>query len=56
MPHYKRPETTGEESLICTKRGVLGACTKTVKRTAANDNDKAKKYFKDPSVRPVAVE
>lgn len=40
---------TGETSMICTKRGILGACAKTEQRTAANDNDKSEKYFKDPS-------
>ena len=34
---------------ICTKRGPLGACLQTEQRTAANDNDKSEKYFKDPS-------
>ena len=34
---------------ICKKRGPLGACTETVERTAENDNDKASKYFRDPS-------
>ena len=33
---------------ICTKRGPLGACLKTEVRTETNDNDKAKKYFRDP--------
>lgn len=36
-------------SQICKKRGPLGACTQTVERTAENDNDKASKYFQDPS-------
>mmetsp|Transcript_15197 Transcript_15197/g.17363 ORF Transcript_15197/g.17363 Transcript_15197/m.17363 type:complete len:287 (-) Transcript_15197:159-1019(-) len=40
---------TGETVEICTKRGPLGACTKTELRTAENDNDKATKYFKDPA-------
>lgn len=40
---------TGETVMICTKRGPLGACTQQTRRTAANDNDKAKAYFKDPS-------
>lgn len=31
---------------ICTKRGPLGACLKTERRTAENDNDKAQKYFR----------
>lgn len=34
---------------ICTKRGPLGACLKTITRTDANDNDVAKRYFRDPS-------
>jgi hypothetical protein len=28
----------------------LGACLETTARTEANDNDKAKQYFKDPSL------
>jgi len=39
---------TGETSMICIKRGPLGACTKTEKRTKENDNDQADKYFNDP--------
>ena len=35
---------------ICTKRGPLGACLKTEFRTEENDNDKAKKYFRDPAI------
>ena len=35
---------------ICTKRGPLGACLKTEMRTSENDNDVAKKYFRDPAV------
>jgi len=42
---------TGETVMICTKRGPLGACTKTETRTEKNDNDKADKYFKDPGDR-----
>jgi len=42
---------TGEEIMICTKRGILGACTKTEKRTSENDNDKATKYFNDPELK-----
>jgi len=42
---------TGEEKMICVKRGPLGACTKTEKRTAENDNDKATKYFNDPELK-----
>ena len=34
---------------ICKKRGPLGACLEQVERTAENDNDKASKYFRDPS-------
>ena len=37
---------------ICKKRGPLGACLETVKRTAENDNDKASKYFGDPPSVP----
>mmetsp|Transcript_18819 Transcript_18819/g.30834 ORF Transcript_18819/g.30834 Transcript_18819/m.30834 type:complete len:313 (-) Transcript_18819:108-1046(-) len=40
---------TGETTMICKKRGPLGACLETTIRTAENDNDKASKYFKDPS-------
>lgn len=40
---------TGETVMICKKRGPLGACTETAIRTVENDNDKANKYFKDPS-------
>jgi len=40
---------TGETVMICKKRGPLGACLETSVRTAQNDNDKALKYFKDPS-------
>ena len=40
---------TGETVMICKKRGPLGACLKTTLRTTDNDNDKALKYFKDPS-------
>lgn len=42
---------TGEELMICTKRGPLGACKKSERRTAANDNDKATKYFNDPELK-----
>jgi len=35
--------------MICKKRGPLGACLETAVRTQENDNDKALKYFKDPS-------
>jgi len=41
---------TGENVEICMKRGPLGACKKTETRTEENDNDKAKKYFKDPEL------
>mmetsp|Transcript_13699 Transcript_13699/g.29734 ORF Transcript_13699/g.29734 Transcript_13699/m.29734 type:complete len:329 (-) Transcript_13699:250-1236(-) len=40
---------TGETVMICKKRGPLGACLETSVRTVQNDNDKALKYFKDPS-------
>jgi hypothetical protein len=40
---------TGETVMICVKRGPLGACTKTEYRTDANENDKAKQYFKEPT-------
>jgi len=40
---------TGETVEICVKRGPLGACQKTETRTETNDNDIAKKYFRDPS-------
>ncbi|KAL3944362.1 MAG: hypothetical protein SGBAC_001566 [Bacillariaceae sp.] len=40
---------TGETSMICTKRGPLGACLKTVERTQSNDNDKSDKYFQTPT-------
>lgn len=40
---------TGETVEICTKRGPLGACTKTQARTAENDNDKSDMYFRPPS-------
>ena len=36
---------------ICVKRGPLGACRKTEKRTKENDNDKATKYFNDPELK-----
>mmetsp|Transcript_17777 Transcript_17777/g.20474 ORF Transcript_17777/g.20474 Transcript_17777/m.20474 type:complete len:246 (-) Transcript_17777:53-790(-) len=42
---------TGETVMICTKRGPLGACTKTEERTKENDNDRASKYFRDPNDR-----
>mmetsp|Transcript_16722 Transcript_16722/g.19858 ORF Transcript_16722/g.19858 Transcript_16722/m.19858 type:complete len:336 (+) Transcript_16722:132-1139(+) len=41
---------TGEEIMICTKRGPLGACKTTITRTKANDNDKATAYFNDPEL------
>ena len=40
---------TGETTMICKKRGPLGACLETTVRTVDNDNDKALKYFKDPA-------
>ncbi len=45
---------TGETTMICKKRGPLGACLETTIRTAENDNDKASKYFKDPSEKTKA--
>ena len=39
---------TGETTMICKKRGPLGACLETAIRTVENDNDKANKYFVDP--------
>jgi len=41
--------STGETVMICTKRGPLGACTKTERRTVDNENDKSEKYFKQPT-------
>mmetsp|Transcript_12561 Transcript_12561/g.16388 ORF Transcript_12561/g.16388 Transcript_12561/m.16388 type:complete len:256 (-) Transcript_12561:485-1252(-) len=40
---------TGETVEICVKRGPLGKCEKTVRRTADNDNDKALTYMKAES-------
>jgi len=40
---------TGESVMICKKRGPLGACQEQVERTEDNYNDKAQKYFADPS-------
>lgn len=40
---------TGESVMICTKRGPLGACSKTEYRTEANENDKAQQYFQKPT-------
>jgi len=40
---------TGEGTMICTKRGPLGACRKTVTRTEQNENDKSEKYFQQPT-------
>jgi hypothetical protein len=40
---------TGETTMICKKRGPLGACLETTIRTASNDNDKSLGYFRDPS-------
>lgn len=40
---------TGESIMICVKRGPLGACQKTELRTAENENDKAQKYFRQPT-------
>mmetsp|Transcript_21971 Transcript_21971/g.45982 ORF Transcript_21971/g.45982 Transcript_21971/m.45982 type:complete len:311 (-) Transcript_21971:78-1010(-) len=42
---------TGETVMICKKRGPLGACLETTVRTVQNDNDKAIKYFVDPSAK-----
>jgi hypothetical protein len=41
--------STGENVMICTKRGPLGACLKTELRTAENDNDVSEKYFQQPT-------
>jgi hypothetical protein len=41
--------TTGETVMICTKRGPLGACQKTERRTQENENDKSEKYFQQPT-------
>ena len=40
----------GETVQICTKRGPLGKCEKTEKRTVDNENDKSEKYFRQPTV------
>lgn len=40
----------GETVMICTKRGPLGKCEKTEKRSVANENDKSEKYFRQPTV------
>ena len=40
---------TGEVVDICIKRGPLGKCEKTMKRTMDNDNDKALTYMKQES-------
>jgi hypothetical protein len=40
---------TGENLMICTKRGPLGACLKTELRTADNENDVSLKYFREPT-------
>ena len=40
---------TGENVMICTKRGPLGACLKTELRTAENENDVSEKYFRQPT-------
>ena len=39
---------TGETVEICKRRGPLGACLETEMRTEINDNDRAKRYFRDP--------
>ena len=41
--------STGETVMICTKRGPLGKCEKTERRTVENDNDKSEKYFRQPT-------
>ena len=41
--------STGETVMICTKRGPLGRCEKTERRTADNENDKSEKYFRQPT-------
>lgn len=41
--------STGETVMICTKRGPLGRCEKTERRTAENENDKSEKYFRQPT-------
>lgn len=40
---------TGETVMICMKRGPLGKCTKTERRTVENENDKSEKYFQQPT-------
>jgi len=40
----------GETVQICTKRGPLGKCEQTERRTVENENDKADKYFQQPTV------
>lgn len=41
--------STGETVMICTKRGVLGKCLETERRTVENENDKSEKYFRQPT-------
>mmetsp|Transcript_20310 Transcript_20310/g.41831 ORF Transcript_20310/g.41831 Transcript_20310/m.41831 type:complete len:257 (+) Transcript_20310:109-879(+) len=41
--------STGETVEICVKRGPLGRCEKTERRTAENENDKSEKYFRQPT-------
>eukprot|EP00549_Striatella_unipunctata_P000055 CAMPEP_0118704728 /NCGR_PEP_ID=MMETSP0800-20121206/19420_1 /TAXON_ID=210618 ORGANISM="Striatella unipunctata, Strain CCMP2910" /NCGR_SAMPLE_ID=MMETSP0800 /ASSEMBLY_ACC=CAM_ASM_000638 /LENGTH=257 /DNA_ID=CAMNT_0006606697 /DNA_START=21 /DNA_END=794 /DNA_ORIENTATION=+ len=42
-------DLTGESVFICKERGPLGRCTKSTRRTKENDNDKAARYFKEPT-------
>ena len=49
MQHPSARLSPSHHAQICTKRGPLGACLKTELRTEENDNDKAKKYFRDPA-------
>lgn len=44
-----RSLTSSSCQKICTKRGPLGACLQTEQRTPENDNDKADKYFQQPT-------
>eukprot|EP00531_Pseudo-nitzschia_arenysensis_P004935 CAMPEP_0116128546 /NCGR_PEP_ID=MMETSP0329-20121206/7416_1 /TAXON_ID=697910 /ORGANISM="Pseudo-nitzschia arenysensis, Strain B593" /LENGTH=261 /DNA_ID=CAMNT_0003622689 /DNA_START=98 /DNA_END=883 /DNA_ORIENTATION=- len=41
--------STGETVMICTKRGPLGRCEKTERRTVENENDKSEQYFRQPT-------
>mmetsp|Transcript_16698 Transcript_16698/g.38546 ORF Transcript_16698/g.38546 Transcript_16698/m.38546 type:complete len:263 (-) Transcript_16698:260-1048(-) len=40
----------GETVQICIKRGPLGKCEQTERRTVENENDKSEKYFHQPTV------